>query len=203
VGGVWGYEALLEALRSPETPEQRELLEWAGRFDPEAVDLDAINRGLAWLRPGSPGRELSRPQIARLLQDDWSGGGVVRLRQDLVLEQVDAAPTLHNARAFLALLAEEDGLGATQSGNLNRAAVGLLLERLRWPEGYLEELHRYNKVIDERDAWMLHRLRVLRPLSGFGLVEEREEPGERPYLPRHLYRRTVLFDRFLRFSFSG
>jgi hypothetical protein len=85
-----------------------------------------------------------------------SASMVVRLRQDLPLEQIGAAPTLHNARALLALLDEEDGLGATQSGNLNRAAVALLLKRLRWPEGYLEELHKYNKVIDERDAWRLH-----------------------------------------------
>ncbi len=42
-GGPWGYYDLLEALEHPDDPESRELLEWAGEFDPEEFDLDEIN----------------------------------------------------------------------------------------------------------------------------------------------------------------
>jgi hypothetical protein len=48
VGGVWGYIEFLEAIRDPEHPEHEEQLEWAGgEFDPEAIDLDEVNRELA------------------------------------------------------------------------------------------------------------------------------------------------------------
>ena len=47
VGGTWGYEEFLEALRDPEHPEHDEYLEWiGGKFDPEAFDLERINREL-------------------------------------------------------------------------------------------------------------------------------------------------------------
>jgi len=43
-------------------------------------------------------------------------------------------------------------------------------------------------------------LRVLDPLVGFGLLEDPALPGENPWLPIIEYRRTPLFDRFLRFE---
>ena len=47
VGGVWGYEAFLEAIRDPKHEDHERLLEWiGGEFDSEAFDLEAINREL-------------------------------------------------------------------------------------------------------------------------------------------------------------
>ncbi len=44
VGGIYGYEGFLDALRDPSHPEHGEYLEWVGgEFDPEAFDLDAVN----------------------------------------------------------------------------------------------------------------------------------------------------------------
>jgi hypothetical protein len=44
-GGVAGYLELLDALGDPDDPEHAELLEWLdGPFDPEAVDLEGIDR---------------------------------------------------------------------------------------------------------------------------------------------------------------
>lgn len=46
-GGVWGYGDFLEAIQNPDHPEHDEMLEWVGgSFDPEAFDLDEVNRTL-------------------------------------------------------------------------------------------------------------------------------------------------------------
>ena len=47
VGGVWGYERFLEALRDPAHEEHDSYLDWiGGEFDSEAFNLDEINRAL-------------------------------------------------------------------------------------------------------------------------------------------------------------
>ena len=49
-GGPPGYENLREALANPKHPEHRPTKDWLGRpFDPDSVDLDAINTALAQL----------------------------------------------------------------------------------------------------------------------------------------------------------
>ncbi len=45
-GGIGGYIELLKAIRNPVTEEQRELVEWAGDYDPEAFDPEAVNKRL-------------------------------------------------------------------------------------------------------------------------------------------------------------
>ena len=46
-GGYPGYHDLLEAIGDPKHPEHAGLLEWVGEdFDPEAFDLEAVNRRL-------------------------------------------------------------------------------------------------------------------------------------------------------------
>ena len=46
-GGMWGYEHLLEVLADPAHEEHEEMLDWVGGpFDPEAVDIAAINANL-------------------------------------------------------------------------------------------------------------------------------------------------------------
>lgn len=44
VGGVWGYEYFLKAIRDPNHDEHEEYLNWiGGEFDPEAFDLEEVN----------------------------------------------------------------------------------------------------------------------------------------------------------------
>lgn len=51
VGGVYGYAEMLEALRDPQHEEHVNFVEWLDEpFDPEAFDLDAVNRLLASCR---------------------------------------------------------------------------------------------------------------------------------------------------------
>ena len=47
-GGPWGYGHLLEALGDASHPDHADLLEWVGgSFDPEAFDLEELNRRLS------------------------------------------------------------------------------------------------------------------------------------------------------------
>jgi len=51
VGGLGGYYMFLEAIRDPDHPEHEDFLEWiGGEFDPEAFDLENVNRGLQVLQ---------------------------------------------------------------------------------------------------------------------------------------------------------
>lgn len=50
-GGIWGYDDLLAALADPNDPEHDDMLDWlGGTLDPEAFDLEAVNRRLARMR---------------------------------------------------------------------------------------------------------------------------------------------------------
>jgi hypothetical protein len=50
-GGVGGYYNFLEAIQDPDHPEHEEMLEWeGGDYDPEAFDIDGINRELGEIR---------------------------------------------------------------------------------------------------------------------------------------------------------
>jgi hypothetical protein len=51
VGGMTGYETLLEVLDNPNHPQHEEYLEWIGdNFDPEAFDAEEVNRKLHQLK---------------------------------------------------------------------------------------------------------------------------------------------------------
>jgi len=48
VGGIWGYDTFLEALKDPSHPDHAMYREWiGGTFDPEAFHLDAVNARLS------------------------------------------------------------------------------------------------------------------------------------------------------------
>ena len=50
-GGPYGYQELLEIIFDPKHPEHQERKEWLGDgFEPEAFDLQAVNRRLARLK---------------------------------------------------------------------------------------------------------------------------------------------------------
>jgi hypothetical protein len=45
-GSFAGYTDVLRVLHKAETPEDRQLREWVGSYDPEQFDLEAVNRRL-------------------------------------------------------------------------------------------------------------------------------------------------------------
>ena len=51
-GGFWGYDNMLAILKDPKHPEYKSMNEWLGsKFDPEAFDVEVINKRLARLAP--------------------------------------------------------------------------------------------------------------------------------------------------------
>ena len=48
---IWGYASFLDAIQDPQHPEHEDMLEWVGgAFDPEAFDLDEVNREIQNLK---------------------------------------------------------------------------------------------------------------------------------------------------------
>ncbi|MBC8423336.1 hypothetical protein H8E07_04375 [bacterium] len=104
-------------------------------------------------------------ELQTLFSNDWSPDTPgLRLRGDPPAGLLVESDVLHNARVMLRALAD-GGTRATPAGNLNRAFVADMLASLRFREGHLEELRRFNKVINEQDAWLVHDLRVVLELA--------------------------------------
>ena len=101
-----------------------------------------------------------------LFGNDWTAATPgLQLREDLPLQRLDEAAVIHNARILLTTLGS-DGTRATARGNLNRAFVKKMVDALVWPEGYVDDLFHYNKVLNEGDVWLLESLRVNLELAG-------------------------------------
>lgn len=132
-------------------------------FDPlEIVRATAVHNRTPQADLGG----FSPEQLHLLFSNDWrmeTPG--LQLRRDAPLEALNGARVLHNARALLAALSDE-AARATAAGNLNRAFVGGMIAAMRWRDGVVEELFRWNKVVNERDVRSLHELRVILELAG-------------------------------------
>jgi hypothetical protein len=103
----------------------------------------------------------------RLLLANWEDpGGPLRLSESLTLADLAGAVFFANARLFLAALAEDDGVPATASANLNRAFVGRMFSEMVFPQVHRESLLRVSKVINEQDVWPLHLVRVICQCAG-------------------------------------
>jgi hypothetical protein len=65
-GGIWGYENLIEILQDPKHPEHKEMAEWVGgKFDPEFLDLEAINAKLIRLTAPKPKKSTAKKSTAK------------------------------------------------------------------------------------------------------------------------------------------
>ena len=104
--------------------------------------------------------------VLRLLQTDWeSATGPMRLSASLTLSDLGDAPFLQHTRVLLAGLATDQGTPATATGNLNRAFVGKLFDRLALAKPYRDSIRSVCKVINEQDLWPLHLARVVAELA--------------------------------------
>jgi hypothetical protein len=136
----------------------------------------------------------------------------MRFSTGLTLSDLADAAFFQNTRLFLAALAAEHGTPATATGNLTRAFVGSLFDRLILSQTARESIRHVCKVVNEQDLWPLHLARVVAECAG--LVARRNKRFQltkagRELLPDDhagaLFRRLFLayFRRFnLQYSFS-
>ena len=123
---------------------------------------DAHNR-----RPRPEFDGLSPRQVSRLIYSDWeSSTSAISLNKELPFSEVKEARFLNNARVLLDALNVPAGTKATSAGNLNRKFVLQMLDAMRWPPDFLEDLWRYNKVVNEEDVFPLHLNRLVAQQAG-------------------------------------
>ena len=144
--------------------------------------------------------------VGRLLQADWeSPTGPMRFSPSLTVSDLAEAPFWQNTRLLLAALAEEQGTPATATGNLTRAFVARMFDRLAMPKRSRDSIKSVCKVVNEEDLWALHLARVVAGCAG--LLARRNKRFQltrvgRELLPDaqagELYRRVFLayFRRF-------
>lgn len=126
------------------------------------VDFDALGPVFIEMNGG-----LDPMQLYELLAGDWvRNEGPMRLNRDLTAKEISGSILFHNARTMLLKAQKEDGLSLTQKGNLQRKVITELIPDCIWPDGYLETVKRYNKVVNEHDIWLLHSTRVLLEIAG-------------------------------------
>lgn len=133
-------------------------------------DMNLAIRQLYESHNSSPREEfrgLSPDKVTALLYSDWdSSDAGLQCNDKLSFDEVDTAEILHNARVFLEALEGDNGTKATSLGNLNRRFVLSMVESMRWPDGYVDDLWRYNKVLNEEDVVDLNILKVVCDLAG-------------------------------------
>jgi hypothetical protein len=103
---------------------------------------------------------LSPNQMADLMGGDWETTGALRLHAPDP-GALGGAVFVTNARILLAAAAPKGGLKATVTGNLSRAVVRDMVDRMSWPEYDREDFWHLNKVLNEEDVWPLHVLRLV------------------------------------------
>jgi hypothetical protein len=191
VGGVWGYENFLEAIRNPDHDEHEEYLTWVGgEFDPEAFDLEEVNsrlrsmgRGISTnaLNPWSK-YEDNLTAVKFELASPWPHSPPEE--QQLVAEEL---PLRRDVITLLTYLRDNKVTGTQSTGNLPLKAVHEICARFVDPPK-LEEIvgERIFRIRSETEVWPLHFRHVL--VSVGGLVTG--GPGRR-------WKLTPLGERFL------
>jgi hypothetical protein len=111
---------------------------------PFGVPLDTLNR-----------------HLKSLYDANWEDPrGAIRFSADVKPDELARADVFHNARIFLNALLEGGGAATTATGNLTRAFVSIMCDRLRLPPNFLQITRSVSKVINEQDLWLLHEVRL-------------------------------------------
>ena len=179
VGGPWGYEGFLEALRNPQHEDHETYLEWSGgEFDPNAFDLNAANERLSWrTKRGWSGSTLpaagegetdykkyfAPSRWANLLKNEYEmAAKAIALRQDVI--------------TFLNYLKVNKVTGTQSTGNLPRKAVeGIAGRFVNPPELETKAGDIVFRFHSEVEIWPVYFVHTL--AEGAGLIDG--GPGRR------------------------
>jgi hypothetical protein len=112
--------------------------------------------------------------IAQLLKADWNApNSPIQMADDLSYDEVKYVLFFDQARQFLRLMEENRGAPLTAMGNLNRAYVALMMEKLDWLRRHMAPLVDLGvcKVFNEQDV---RPLEVLHGVCEYGkLIHKR------------------------------
>jgi len=179
IGGVWGYEVFLDAISNPDHPEHEEYLEWHGdEFDPEAFDIDQVNRSLAAMGRGASAdnynSEIWTPEV-------YGEFPIVFIDEEkqFTKDQIEALESLPLRRDMLTLLTyikNNKVVGTQATGNFPLKAVREITGQFVNPPVLEEQIgaHTYKvrSEIDVQPLYFLHLIAV-----GQGLIDI--TPGRR------------------------
>jgi hypothetical protein len=171
VGGVWGYENFLEAIRSPDHDEHEEYLIWiGGEFDPEAFDLEEVNTQLRSMGRGRSTEAISPWAMHGIelmgvkfdLDSHWPK--TLPQEQRLVAEEL---PLRRDVVSLLIYLRDNKVTGTQSTGNLPLKAVREICARFVDPPK-LEEIvgEHIFRVRSETEVWPLHFRHILAAVGG-------------------------------------
>jgi len=170
VGGVWGYENFLEAIRDPNHDDHEEYLTWiGGKFDPEAFDLEEVNTRLRRMGRGRSTKtlnawpmeedELTETKVD--LASPWSQ--TLTDDQRLVAEEL---PLRRDVVTLLSYLHDHKVTGAQSTGNLPLKAVYEICSRFVNPPKLEDDRDYKYRVRSETEVWPLLFLHVLASVGG-------------------------------------
>lgn len=171
VGGVWGYENFLEAIRNPDHDEHEEYLTWiGGEFDPEAFDLEEINTQLRRMGRGRSTEALNPwsryeddlTEVKFDLDSPWPE--MLSEDQRIMAENL---PLRRDVVTLLTYLRDHKVTGTQSTGNLPLKAVHEICARFVDPPK-LEEIvgEHIFRVRSETEVWPLHFRHVLASVGG-------------------------------------
>ena len=126
-----------------------------------AAEVHAYNT-----RPQAELGGLSPTDMSELLYGDWVSSGALTVNAALSPNEIGDPDFIHNAVAVLTTLRDEGPAKATDAGNLSRDFVGRVLPRMRFRDGYLDDVRRMNKVINESDVPPLDIMRHVLLFAG-------------------------------------
>ena len=171
VGGGWGYENFLEAIRNPDHDEHEEYLTWVGEeFDPEAFNLEEVNTRL---RSMGRGRSTDALNPWSKYEDDltavkfelaspWPQS--LPEEQQLVAEEL---PLRRDVIALLTYLRDNKVTGTQSTGNLPMKVVHEICARFVDPPKLKEIVgERIFRIRSETEVWPLHFRHVLVSVGG-------------------------------------
>ncbi len=171
VGGVWGYENFLEAIRDPNRDEHEEYLTWiGGEFDPEAFDLEEVNTRL---RRMGRGRSTEALNAWSMEEDELTGTKFALASswpQTILDDQRSVAedlPLRRDVITMLIYLRDHKVTGTQSTGNLPLKAVGEICARFVNPPKLEDAIgeHVY-PVRSESEVWPLLFRHVLASVGG-------------------------------------
>lgn len=126
---------------------------------PGFLENPDVQRWLNGVEPAWTTLDLGSFQSLR--NEPSSSNRAIRLQPDLTQADLTGSAILRTASLVLRRAGDAGDLPLTATGNLSRAVVAEMIEKIEWPGLDRDELFALHKVINEPDFLPLHFVRIL------------------------------------------